>query len=377
MVLLAFKRVDIFMASEFGTFVIKIWIPFSILISVCFINKVFGIKHYWSVLMLITTEALIALVFLLAANRVALPSPVIDFLRTMYMDKCRNIIQFDKECARYDSLLFYTLKTGENDFSSIEFNTTLRVNTRGFRDDEPTMGNPDIVLIGDSYTMGWGVEQNETFAERLKKKIDKTTLNLGISSYGTAREVMAAKLFDLCNVDLIILQYGVLDELENREFVLNDFNLPISSKNELVRHQRWNSIWKSYFPLKYSYVAFFNLISIIVGKSSLVSEENAVPLKLTRQNLEDFFKIISILQEDFEGEILLVNFCQYGRQNIIPEQFMDWIRSNKTNRVNVLDLGKELNPEDFFVIDDHLNAKGHNKVASIIYDFILEKKLLH
>src|SRR5918996_4274712 len=42
-----------------------------------------------------------------------------------------------------------------------------RINTLGFRGGEPAAGRPSIVILGDSFTFGSGVADDETFAARL------------------------------------------------------------------------------------------------------------------------------------------------------------------------------------------------------------------
>lgn len=37
----------------------------------------------------------------------------------------------------------------------------------GLRDSNAALNQPEIICIGDSHTMGWGVEQEETFPKLL------------------------------------------------------------------------------------------------------------------------------------------------------------------------------------------------------------------
>ncbi len=66
-----------------------------------------------------------------------------------------------------------------------------RINSFGVRDDdESSLHNPKLVFLGDSFTMGWGVDQEQTYAFLTGKKLGVRTLNAGISSYGTFREMV-------------------------------------------------------------------------------------------------------------------------------------------------------------------------------------------
>ena len=47
--------------------------------------------------------------------------------------------------------------------------------------------NNGIAILGDSHAMGWGVNDEETFAALLENKINKKVYNLAVSGYATKR----------------------------------------------------------------------------------------------------------------------------------------------------------------------------------------------
>jgi hypothetical protein len=76
-------------------------------------------------------------------------------------------------------------------------------------------------VIGDSHAMGWGVGDKETFSAHLQAKLGRTVHNLAVSSYGTARALIALERAGvLDDVDTIILQYSENDIDENRDFAI-------------------------------------------------------------------------------------------------------------------------------------------------------------
>lgn len=112
-----------------------------------------------------------------------------DALDAWYMDWERSIVQYEPACARYDAELTYTLRPGTCWFANREFDVELRINSLGVRDDEAALTAPEIVVLGDSFTMGWGVAQEQAFPHRLARLTGRRVLNAGVSSYGTAREL--------------------------------------------------------------------------------------------------------------------------------------------------------------------------------------------
>ena len=90
------------------------------------------------------------------------------------------------------------------------------------RDDNILENEKIIAAIGDSMTMGWGVNDDETFSYNLQKLLGKKVINLGVSSYGTIREIKKLKSNKFYNqTDTIIIQYHLNDIYENKELDIN------------------------------------------------------------------------------------------------------------------------------------------------------------
>ena len=120
-------------------------------------------------------------------------------------------------CGRYDPQLAYILRRRECSYEETEYETTFHPNSAGLRDDETSLHDPDIVILGDSHALGLGVSQDETFAALLEKGSGLKVLNTGVSSYGTAREMMLFRRLGISNTDYIIIQYCRNDFNENKQ----------------------------------------------------------------------------------------------------------------------------------------------------------------
>jgi len=105
--------------------------------------------------------------------------------KQVYRHFNRALIQFDASCAQYDPELAYTLKPGVCTFANVEFTNEVRVNHLGVRDDEASLVAPDVIVIGDSHAMGWGVDQGATLPRVLAQKSGLKVLNAG--SHRTAQ----------------------------------------------------------------------------------------------------------------------------------------------------------------------------------------------
>jgi lysophospholipase L1-like esterase len=75
-------------------------------------------------------------------------------------------------------------------------NVSVRTNSAGFRDDEYSLEKGDrwrIIFLGDSLTLGWGVEKESTFEQLLEHELNMRTptevINLAAGNYNTVQEV--------------------------------------------------------------------------------------------------------------------------------------------------------------------------------------------
>ena len=88
----------------------------------------------------------------------------------------RNIFQHNTNCVKFDEELIYVPKEGVCNFSNPEFDTKLNFDEYrrlNLVDDEINIDDEIIAVLGDSIAMGWGVENNETFAYYLQELTEK------------------------------------------------------------------------------------------------------------------------------------------------------------------------------------------------------------
>jgi len=279
--------------------------------------------------------------------------------KKIYFRGTRNIWQYKNECVKFDKDLFYAPKDGLCEFNNPEFKTFLN-----FKDgirlnfNNIIFNNEDdsIAVIGDSFAMGWGVNDMETFPSRLEKKLNKKVYNFGVSSYGTIREVK--KLINsnhYANIETIIIQYHFNDLEENIDtnikkiYQKDEYSKAFELDNYQIK--KTNLILKS---LKSSLRLFFSdILDIIFYEKNLrkidFNLHNPYIVKLIMSNLDYKNKRIIVLHIDEPG-FKVVNFP----------------KSNK----NIEYLNIKLNKSNFFIVDDHLNKNGHDRVAEKLNEYL-------
>jgi len=117
----------------------------------------------------------------------------------------------------YEKLPFHHVPYHQGHF----YGVTIKTNSLGFRDREYDIEKPKnkkrIILLGDSFTLGWGVSFEKTFAKQLETMLNRRqgaweVINMGAGNYNSTMEV---ELFELKGLqldpDIVILVYFVND----------------------------------------------------------------------------------------------------------------------------------------------------------------------
>jgi len=71
---------------------------------------------------------------------------------------------------------------------SSEFDARTTITAAGYRA-PAALGNPDVVFVGDSFTFGWGIDDDETFAALSCATLHLRCANLGAPGTGTVDQV--------------------------------------------------------------------------------------------------------------------------------------------------------------------------------------------
>jgi hypothetical protein len=312
-------------------------------------------------------------------------SAILDEVRHVYLHEDRNIIQFDQKCARYDPYLTYTLKPGHCLFSNREFATDVFINDVGTRDSDDASFKPEIVVLGDSFAMGWGVKQDETFAKLLEKKVGMKVLNAGISSYDTVREMRLFDRLDTSNVKYLILQYCDNDYAENVKFH-KDKNYQIMSRQlyDLVV----NMVAAKYE--NYTFGAYTGQALIRIGKrlAELRNDgfKNAFGGNSQKRNYnEEVGSFLYVLTDAGKKNLNNLKLIVFEANTAIHRHDDGFIKllnerikyregKNFPKKIITKNFLTNLGEEDYYLLDEHLKPEAHLFIASQLAATILQEE---
>jgi hypothetical protein len=272
----------------------------------------------------------------------------------------RNIWQTKSDCVEFDQDLFYRPKDGVCKFQNAEFKTNITFKD-GVRDNKNksidlSLKSP-IAILGDSYTMGWGVDDNETYSSILERLAKRKVYNLGVSSYATLREIKKLINSEIYRtIDTIIIQYDNNDYLENLEnkkkkYTEEDFKKLFPEKLHTYKDKLF--IFFRYF--KKSFRILYHEIKKIFERDKYIKK-----IDLNKH----YIQVEKIILENLDYKnkkiiILFFNNPELTYYNFPTNNILDFI---------VLDMKSDLS--NFFIIDDHWTVKGHKFVAKKIYNYL-------
>jgi len=259
-----------------------------------------------------------------------------------------------------------------------------------------------VVVLGDSYTWGWGVEHDEIFCEVAEKEMGKTEFfNLGVNAYGTDQEYLLFKKLGMkFSPELTVLAFYHNDIFDNYR---NDSHKPnfrlIDGKLFLTVKPKPFSIGKK---LKMFLKKNFLLYYFLDYKFALLKQLRDNPdnnygfadyfyknYSERTQNEWELTKSLLNKINDLSKNPLLIMYIPTRLQvddktfqkalisSKVDENKMDMYSPNKilrkfseSNEIYFLDLTPYFKKDNnkvplYFEYDDHLTVAGH-KLAGII-----------
>jgi hypothetical protein len=302
----------------------------------------------------------------------------------------------------HDTLGWFIKPLTERREQSPEFDVTVRTNSHGLRADkdysyEKAHGKKRVLVIGDSFTFGKGVENDETYPAFLEDLLhDTEVINLGVSAYGTDQQLLALETKGLeYHPDLVILGFYSGDVFRNDDlfhgvqpkpmYKLED-NGSLVLTNAPVPRETYNApnlgllrktLLKSQLYSIFSTRGVWLLEHLGYGEAWNITEAILKNMdKTVHQANAKFLVIIFPNEGTIYGTALvrLIRSRTLGRMRELLE------RNNigHIDPTQMLLRAAEERPNErfYFKIDGHPNAIWNKLVADTLYQHILTSKCL-
>lgn len=299
----------------------------------------------------------------------AMPQGAVSHVRRLYLAHDRNLIQAMPCCARFDPELFYTLRPGRFRFRNREFDDVYRVNHLGLRDTEAALRSPQVVVLGDSYAMGWGVDQDATLASVIGRSTGLRALNAGIAGYGTVREMRMLDRVDTSALRYLVIQYCDDDVLETRPFTNHGNVFEVGDEGrygeDVKRAERRKRYWFGRRTYEFLHDVFAP--GPEPGPRPATAAEHARYFVNTviHAGRTDLSNVRLIVFEISQSRSVDGSFALALEREVATDGYPHFV-----GNMIVLDLEGHLEPRHYYDLDDHLTKEGQGAVAAAVVEAI-------
>jgi len=249
---------------------------------------------------------------------------------------------------------------------------SIRTNADGFRDDEYPVEKGDrrrILFLGDSLTLGWGVEKHETFEHLLESELNAISpteiINLGIGNYNTTQEVHLFIEEGLkYDADQVVLFYFINDA----EPMPQKSRFPGLGNYRIITFY-WSRIKALKAQMSQS-TGFQEYYSALYQEDSEGwAKSKAALLELRELSREHGFDLKVVLLPELH-ELIDYTFADEHRR------VTDFLRENDIPSLDLAPFFRdERDPQTLWVAmdDAHPNPRAHRLIAKYTLDFLAEK----
>ncbi|MBC7929601.1 MAG: hypothetical protein H7Z38_03440 [Rubrivivax sp.] len=229
----------------------------------------------------------------------------------------------------------------KQNYQTPEFAFTAQINSLGFRDrefDNPTKAGTRIVVIGDSFTYGWGVEVNQSWTKVLEENLRNKGYALEIANLGqpgaspiTYAEI-AEKATPLLKPDLLVVAVLQGDDLAS---LGAKYKQPLGKTEERENQAQTGPANSLQAGLsKVSYRLYPNFLSLVKGRAldqslqALWKEQaHRVVDELTPEEKSRFDNLDAPVRNTFHNGDLNPALLQVSLK--FPEFFLETFDNNK------------------------------------------------
>jgi lysophospholipase L1-like esterase len=304
---------------------------------------------------------------------------------------------------KYDALLGWVHEAGqEGIFETPEFRTVVRINENGLRDRQHSYARQNnierILVLGDSFAWGYGVEESERFSQRLEEALGVEVINAGVSGYSTDQELLwysnEGIKYETDLVILVIAGNDVGDNdrqlvntiyykpkfvIEEGQLVLKGYPVPeTSAQGKFVYFLSQRSALAYFLVQRYfdllSFYARIKVNSVHANSPASDITVDGEPFKLTIALIDE----IRNLAESRNAKFMIVATDRWWNYPS-GETYKDFVATMQSEGFLVLDVESlpGFDPEEMLIPDDgHWNQSGHEFVAEKIKALIEARQLL-
>jgi lysophospholipase L1-like esterase len=247
-----------------------------------------------------------------------------------------------------------------------------RTNSLGLREPEIPAKNGAkmrVLVLGDSYTFGWAIEEEETYPSQIQAQLQKEGLSVeiingGVPAYGTVQEQdFLESIYSKLRPDFLILGFAMNDAEPQRIVPQDPDQIYRSSKSWMWEDLKFFWIRKAYpgYQTLHShlYVHDGHYLVGFTKDSPKWKEAKEALAKINNfcraHNAELLVLILPDMNSHFDDSY------QFG---LIHNTVMNWAKELKIDAIDVLPAFRGKNNADYYVEGDGHPNKAANQIIA-------------
>lgn len=307
-------------------------------------------------------------------------------------DQSREVFQYNKEHIQFDSRLGYITKPHlTSSFTNREFSTTILTNSLGFRDDEASCQDPDVLILGDSFGFGWGVEKEEGLEAILEKESGLSILNMSVSGYNNVQELALLEKWQqnhsLRNKTIILLYYvndmlgnleqsGIYPSIEKQQNSIVLHSVSVDAYHQWTKDAHMNMasvLAKNFYSIYYLRSAYALLRNGFKKQTTEITPKarQGDETRVFRMVLEKFSAICQ--KNNCNMLIAYIPYSPYLKNERYTTEYFFLKYLVASYHFDLVDLSSRMGYKDYYLLDEHWNTDGHTKAAMILKGYLLKK----
>jgi lysophospholipase L1-like esterase len=285
-------------------------------------------------------------------------------------------------------------------FSSPEYRIRIDTNAAGFRmaEELPPAKRSEVrvLVLGDSFTFGMGVEADQTYAAGLERLLnanlstDAEVLNLGVIGYGTLQEIELLRHYAFLKPDVVIIGFFARDvflaasgnDLEDNYYFAKKLNTTHDAKGPsqqamdlpLSRKLRLQLLWNS---------NLYRTVELTLGGYLRRRYTPADAPVLREEAWRITADALTRLDRELASQQLPCILLWIPAVGTVAQQDhsvaarLNGLGLKHIQVVDVLDVLRGREHDAYFNLDSHWNAKGHELAAQALLEPVAQAAGLH
>ena len=327
---------------------------------------------------------------------------LLEFILRLFLPVCdpRGIIEF-KYYPEDEVLLCLKNSSGRLWKNTGDYNVAVRINRYGFRDEKDLLSSKadDIFVLGDSMSLGWGVEEDKRFSDLLQAIVGIPVYNISapagdLDTYGKLLGYAQRKGARIKNIILAICMENDLKDYAAAARNSSKVIRPAEEKERLPRVNIFHYGFRKLIFWLARNSATYQACACLVHQNDFLCSM-AIKGGWIRSNYDGMYKnaysetVITAtlkrlldLARGFNAVLVIIpsrglwvgNNCAVERK--VHERLTSLLRESGVDIVDLRDDFEKTAPplQHYFKNDGHLNEKGHLAVAKGLAGFLKNHK---